>query len=202
MMVSSSAGENSVAKRWPSSSLMAMDGGTWAPALGLQSPVPVTDVRDCSVLNCSLSLLCDVLSSPSGSWSTTHSVGGHLQPSDAPSQTWSQGVWGLNAHSAPYSSKPWASCFSLWASVSSSEIPGSTPQNRENRIVTTIAETREGQWLPGVTLQESGKHSGVLASQPQTPSTPSSLPWSGVPGWGLHPAGGLVCITWQLVSLT
>lgn len=96
-----------------------------------------------------------------------------------PSQTWSQGVWGLNAHSAPYSSKPWASCFSLWASVSSSEIPGSTPQNRENRIVTTIGETREGQWLPEVTLQESGKHSGVLASQPQTPSTPSSLPWSG-----------------------
>lgn len=25
---------------------------------------------------------------------------------------------------------------------------------------------------------------------------------SGVPCWGLHPAGGLVCVTWQLVSMS
>lgn len=63
------------------------------------------------------------------------------------------------------------------ATVSSSESLGSTPQNRENRIVTAIAETREGQWLPGVTPQASGKHARVLAPQPQTaPTLPTPQP--------------------------
>ena len=43
---------------------------------------------------------------------------------------------------------------------------------------------------------------GLQFSSPQLP-LPHPVPRrSGVPDWGLHPAGGLVCVIWQLVSMT
>lgn len=80
VMVNFSVQEGRAGKCWLSYSLMVM--GMGAP--GLWSPVPVTDVKNCSVLDCSLTLLCEALSGHStASESTTHSAEGHLHPWDA-----------------------------------------------------------------------------------------------------------------------
>lgn len=80
VMVNFSAQVDGAGKCWLSYSLMAM--GLGAP--GLRSPVPVTGVKNCSISDCSLSLLCEALSGHStASESMTHSTGGHLHPWDA-----------------------------------------------------------------------------------------------------------------------
>ena len=64
-------------------------GGATCTCPGLQSQVPVADVKSCSVMNCFLSLLCDTLSAiPLPQSPTPHSVEGLPPPWDGRPPPW------------------------------------------------------------------------------------------------------------------